>query len=387
MKVLHLINTLSTGGAEMHLLTLCRYLKRRNVEIVVACLREQVKGSRSLRLDFEKEDIRVINLQADSRYDSLFLGKIVRVLREERPDILHTHLPRADFAGAFARVFHPGLVWVCSVHAIYSEDWAGRWSLPLFNLLWRRADVMLCISHAVRDWLVGRGMPPHKARVIHYGIEPEKFSEPKVNLREQWGLNDNTVVGSIGRLEPRKGHDLLIQAMPELCMRVPSARLLIAGHDPCGYGATLRRLIDRLGLGEKVRLVGFQTDVVSFLNALDVFAFASSSEGFGQVLIEAMAAGKSVIANKIPPLTEIVVDGETGLLVEHGNPRAFADALIQLIKDPLERERMGARGRERVRQYFMAERMTQETTTLYEELMCRKSPIEIDRRKYSGVIR
>jgi glycosyltransferase involved in cell wall biosynthesis len=387
MKVLHLINTLSTGGAEMHLLTLCRYLKRRNVEIVVACLREQVKGSRSLRLDFEKEDIRVINLQADSRYDSLFLGKIVRVLREERPDILHTHLPRADFAGAFARVFHPGLVWVCSVHAIYSEDWAGRWSLPLFNLLWRRADVMLCISHAVRDWLVGRGMPPHKARVIHYGIEPEKFSEPKVNLREQWGLNDNTVVGSIGRLEPRKGHDLLIQAMPELCMRVPSARLLIAGHDPWGYGATLRRLIDRLGLGEKVRLVGFQTDVVSFLNALDVFAFASSSEGFGQVLIEAMAAGKSVIANKIPPLTEIVVDGETGLLVEHGNPRAFADALIQLIKDPLERERMGARGRERVRQYFMAERMTQETTTLYEELMCRKSPIEIDRRKYSGVIR
>ena len=207
MKVLHLINTLSTGGAEMHLLTLCRYLKRQNVEIVVACLREHVKDSRSLRLDFEEEDIRVINLQADSRYDSLFLRKIARVLREERPDILHTHLPRADFAGAFARVFHPGLVWVCSVHAIYSEDWSGRWSLPLFNLLWRRADVMLCISHAVRDWLVGRGVPPDKARVIHYGIELEKFFEPRVNLREQWGLNDNAVVGSIGRLEPRKGHD------------------------------------------------------------------------------------------------------------------------------------------------------------------------------------
>ena len=284
MKVLQLINTLSTGGAEMHLLTLCRYLKRQNVEIVVACLREHVKDSRSLRLDFEEEDIRVINLQADSRYDSLFLGRIARVLREERPDILHTHLPRADFAGAFARVFHSGLVWVCSVHAIYSEDWSGRWSLPLFNLLWRRADIMLCISHAVREWLVGRGVPQDKARVIHYGIEPEKFSEPRVNLREQWGLNDNAVVGSIGRLEPRKGHDLLIQAMPELCMRVPSARFLIAGHDPCGYGVTLRRLIDRLGLGEKLRLVGFQTDVVSFLNALDVFAFASSSEGFGQVV-------------------------------------------------------------------------------------------------------
>ena len=375
MKVLQLINTLSTGGAEMHLLTLCRYLKRQNVEIVVACLREHVKNSRSLRLDFEEEDIRVINLQVDSRYNSLFLGRITRVLREERPDILHTHLPRADFAGAFARVFHSGLVWVCSVHAIYSEDWSGRWSLPLFNLLWRRADIMLCISHAVREWLVGRGVPQDKARVIHYGIEPEKFSEPRVNLREQWGLNDNAVVGSIGRLEPRKGHDLLIQAMPELCMRVPSARLLIAGHDPCGYGVTLRRLIDRLGLGEKVRLVGFQTDVVSFLNALDVFAFASSSEGFGQVVIEAMAAGKPVITSKIAPLTEIVADGETGLLVESGSPQSFASAIAQLLIDPMERHRMGARGRERVTKYFTAERMTQETLLLYENLLGQKSEV------------
>ena len=375
MKVLQLINTLSTGGAEMHLLTLCRHLKRQNVEIVVACLREHVKDSRSLRLDFEEEDIRVINLQADSRYNSLFLGRITRVLREERPDILHTHLPRADFAGAFARVFHSGLVWVCSVHAIYSEDWSGRWSLPLFNLLWRRADIMLCISHAVREWLVGRGVPQDKARVIHYGIEPEKFSEPRVNLREQWGLNDNAVVGSIGRLEPRKGHDLLIQAMPELCMRVPSARLLIAGHDPCGYGVTLRRLIDRLGLGEKVRLVGFQTDVVSFLNALDVFAFASSSEGFGQVVIEAMAAGKPVITSKIAPLTEIVADGETGLLVESGSPQSFASAIAQLLIDPMERHRMGARGRERVTKCFTAERMTQETLLLYENLLGQKSEV------------
>ena len=375
MKVLQLINTLSTGGAEMHLLTLCRYLKRQNVEIVVACLREHVKDSRSLRLDFEEEDIRVINLQADSRYDSLFLSRIARVLKEERPDIIHTHLPRADVAGAFARVFHPGLVWVCSVHAIYSEDWSGRWSLPLFNLLWRRADIMLCISHAVREWLVGRGVPQDKARVIHYGIEPEKFSESRVNLREQWGLNDNAVVGSIGRLEPRKGHDLLIQAMPELCMRVPSARLLIAGHDPCGYGVTLRRLIDRLGLGEKLRLVGFQTDVVSFLNALDVFAFASSSEGFGQVVIEAMAAGKPVITSKIAPLTEIVADGETGLLVESGSPQSFASAIAQLLIDPMERHRMGARGRERVTKSFTAERMTQETLLLYENLLAQKSEV------------
>jgi glycosyltransferase involved in cell wall biosynthesis len=387
VKVLHLITTLSTGGAELHLLTLCRYLKKRNVKVVVACLREHVKDSRSLRLDFEKEGIRVINVQADIRYDCLFVRKVARVLHSERPDILHTHLPRADFAAGFASIFHPELIWVCSVHAIYSEDWSGRWSLPFFNLLWRKADAMLCISNAVRDWLVGRGMPPDKARVIHYGIESKKFSESSRNLREQWGGNDKAVIGSIGRLEPRKNHECLIAAMPQICQAIPKTLLLIAGHDPCGYGVTLRRQIDGLGLGEHVRLVGFQNDVVSFLNAIDVFAFATNSEGFGQVMVEAMAMSKSVVASAIPPLTEIAVDGDTGLLVERGNPRAFADALIHLIKDPLKRERMGLRGRERVRKYFTAERMTQETTTLYEELMCRKSPIEIDRMKISGVIR
>jgi glycosyltransferase involved in cell wall biosynthesis len=386
VKVLHLINTLSAGGAEMHLLTLCRHLKRQNVEIVVACLREHVKDSRSLRLDFEEENIRILNLQADSRYDTFFLGRIARVVREERPDILHTHLPRADFAGAFVRFFHPGLVWVCSVHAIYSNDWSGRWSLPLFNLLWRRSDVMLCISHAVRDWLVSRGVPPGKARVIHYGIEPEKFSKSAVNRRDQWGLNDNVVIGSIGRLEPGKGHDLLIQAMPELCKPVPSARLLIAGHDPWGYGASLSRLIDRLGLEEKVRLLGFQADVVSFLNTLDIFAFASSSEGFGQVLVEAMAAGKPVVASKISPLTEIVVDEKTGLLVEEGNVIAFANSLFRLLSHPEERESMGRLGQQRVKKEFTAQKMSQETLSLYEEVLRRtsvvRSPTEtVDIRK------
>jgi glycosyltransferase involved in cell wall biosynthesis len=360
----------------MHLLTLCRYLKRQKLKIVVACLREHVKDSRSLRPDFEREGIRVINLQADSRYNSFFLGKVTRVLREERPDVLHTHLPRADFAGAFARISDSGLVWICSVHALYSQDWAGRWSLPFFNLLWRRADAMLCISHGVRDWLVGRGLPADKARVIHYGIEPEKFFEPRVNLRKQWGLNGHVVIGSLGRLEPRKGHDLLITAMSILAKRLPNARLLIAGHDPWGYGATLGGLIDRLGLGEKVRLVGFQSDVSSFFDALDVFAFASSSEGFGQVLVEAMAARKPVVASKISPLTEIVVDEETGLLVEDGTPTSYADHLFRLLSHPEEREHMGRLGQERVRKCFTADKMSQATLSLYEELLRRTSPVQ-----------
>jgi glycosyltransferase involved in cell wall biosynthesis len=375
MKILHLITTLAGGGAEFHLLTLCRYQKKQGMEVVVACLSEFGKDSRSLRRDFENEGIRVIRLCGGHRFELRSFSRIVRLVETEQPNIFHTHLPRADLTGALARFLNPSVAWVCSLHAIYSDDWSGRWSLPLLRFLWNRADAIICISHAVSDWLIEGGMPADRTKVIYYGIEPDKFSQPRVDLRKEWALNGSAIIGSIGRLEPRKGHDCLIEAMGALVKRLPNVLLLIAGHDSWGYGVTLGRRIDELGLKDRVRLIGFQDDVVSFLSALDVFAFATNSEGFGQVLVEAMAMAKPVVASRIPPINEIVVDGETGSLAECGSPKAFAEAIARLLTDPEKRVRMGARGRERVKTYFTAERMTQETVLLYEQSLGRKSAL------------
>ncbi|HWH75896.1 MAG TPA: glycosyltransferase family 4 protein [Candidatus Binatus sp.] len=367
MKVLHLINTLSAGGAELHLLTLCRHLKANNVKPVVACLREHVKGSRSLREDFVRAGVRVIDLDADSRYDSRFFAGLARALNAEQPDVLHTHLPRADVAGAFAHLLRPSLAWVCSVHAIYSADWSGRWSLPLVRVLWRRANRVLCISYAVRDWMVGKGMPADKLKVIHYGIESRPFARPHIDLRAKWQLRGHRIIGSLGRLEPRKGHQYLIEAMPELCRKIPDARLLIAGHDPEDYGKALQKLAGKLNVADKVHLLGFQEDVASFLHAIDVFAFATTSEGFGQVLVEAMAAGKPVVASNLAPLTEIAEDKNTALLVDPANPAAFAGALAQVLDDSIDRQGMGQRARQRVEKFFTAEKMAAATLSLYQE--------------------
>lgn len=375
MKVLQLITTLSGGGAELHLLTLCRRLKKQGVEIVVACMSEYGKDARTLRGDFENAGIRVICVGDGHGFELRSFSSIARLVETEQPDILHTHLPRADLLGAIARFLNPSVAWVCSVHAIYSHDWSGRWTLPLFNFFWRRADAMLCISHAVKDWLINRGVPPDMTNVIHYGIELDRFLQPRLDLRKQWALNGRVVVGSIGRLEQRKGHDRLIEAMPAICKSVPNALLLIAGQDSWGYGATLRRRMDELGLGEKIRLVGFQNDIVSFLGALDLFAFATQSEGFGQVAVEAMAAGKAVVMNNIAPLTEIVVDGETGRLVDTGSAESFASVIAPLLKNPTERARMGELGRARVKEFFTAERMSQETLALYQNVLRRRAAL------------
>lgn len=370
MKVLHVINTLSAGGAELHLLTLCRHLRRQGIEVIVACLREKVKDSRPLHSDFEQEAIKVVNLQGDSRYDGRFLLRLARLLKEEQPNILHTHLPRADFAGMIGHLIYSNSPWVCSVHDIYSKSWSGKWTLSLFNLIWRRADVLIAISHAVKDWLVQqRNIPAKQVTVIHYGIESGRFIQSGSDLRKIWDLNGQLVIGSIGRLEPRKGHEYLIRAMPAILKHVPNASLIIAGHDPWGYGQKLRTIINELGLNSKVRLVGFQSDIPSFLHALDVFAFASQSEGFGQVVIEAMAVGKPLVASGIPPLTEIVEDRKTGLLAERNNPQAFAHAISWLLMHPEEARQMGRRGQEQVCKHFSAEKMSAKTISLYNELI------------------
>ena len=374
MKILHLINTLSAGGAELHLLTLCRHLKRQGLEPVVACLREQVGGSRSLRDDFEDEGIRVIRLETDGRFDLRSIGRLAGLVAKERPNILHTHLPRADIAGACRRLLHPSVPWICSVHDIHDNSWSGRWTLPIFNFIWRRADRVIAISQAVKDWLVkDRAVPAENVSVIHYGIEAERFSQSRSDLAQKWVLEDKLVIGAIGRLEPRKGHDCLLHAIAELKKLVPGVSLLIAGHDPWGYGKELQSLIERLDLSKEVRLVGFQSDIAAFLGAIDIFAFATQSEGFGQVVIEAMAAGKPVVASKIAPLTEIIREGETGVLVSRDDPRAFADAIAWLFTHPDQAREMGKRGQARVYNHFSAGKMAAKTLLLYDDVLRERS--------------
>jgi glycosyltransferase involved in cell wall biosynthesis len=374
VKVLHFINTLSAGGAELHLLTLCRYLKSQGVDLTVACLREQVKGSRSLRPDFENENIRVINLHADSRYDWRFLRPLTRLLKEDGPDILHTHLPRADIGAALIHRLARSPAFLCSVHGIYRDRWFGHWAAPLMRHAYRKADAVIAISSAVKNWLdTDLGITPDKIEIIHYGIEPERFTASTANGSQTGKQNDQVVIGSIGRLEPGKGFDCLTRTMQMVCTQVPNASLLIAGHDPLGYGKKLEALIRSLDLEKEVRLVGFQRDIATFLDAIDVFAFASRTEGFGQVLIEAMAAGKPVVASRISPFTEIVVDGETGLLAEPDNPEAFARAICWLSTHRNEAQEIGRQGQERVWSHFSAEKMARETLSLYDELVARHS--------------
>lgn len=355
----------------MHLLALSKHLRARGVEVVVVYLKHFVRGSQSLRDAFEEAGIRTLDLGAESRWSTGYIRKFEGLVQRERPHLIHTHLPRADVAGAWVRRVR-SIPWISSVHGIYSESWSGRRWLPLVRFAWQYADALIAISAAVKDWLATwQSVSPDKVSVVYYGIDIEAFRETPLNLRTEWGLERNKVLGSLGRLEPGKGHDVLIRSMPEVLKAHPDAILVIGGHDPEGYGATLQSLINDLGLQSQVRLVGFQREAAAFLKAVDVFALASRSEGFGQVVIEAMASSLPVVISRIPPLTELVEDGVTGFLVQPNSPVDFGQKVARLLDRPVEAKRLGENGREMVRRRFSASRMADETLGLYTTLVRR----------------
>jgi glycosyltransferase involved in cell wall biosynthesis len=341
---------------------------RVGIEVVVACLREDVLGTRALRPQFESLGIRVVKLRGGGRYNVWFPAHLIGLIEQEKPDVVHTHLPRADWAGAIAKRLRGKAPLVSSVHDIH-EFWAGRWTMPLCEWAWRQADAIIAISEAVRGWLIdSRRMPSEKITVIRYGLKLENRGQENREYRGTVELAGRPIIGSVGRLEPRKGHDCLVRAMPIVLRAVPDACLVIAGGDPWGYRRQLEALICELGMENNVRLLGFVSDVESFLGAIDVFAFSSRLEGLGQVILEAMLAGKPIVASRIPAITEIISHGVTGLLARPDDEADFARSIISLLRDRDTASAMGQRARRHVDEKWGIEEATKRLIELYGRL-------------------
>jgi glycosyltransferase involved in cell wall biosynthesis len=372
LRVLQLITSLERGGAENHLLALLTHADRSAFEFEVAVLR----GEGELVAVFRQAGIPVHLLGARSRVDPFALRRLTSLLRDGRFDILHSHLFRADIFASLA-VGQLGERAPLLVSTRHNDD---RFFLnPFVGLVHysvsARQDLIIAISDHIARFTVARGVRyPSRVRRVYHGIEPpvtRSLEREGRQIRQDLGLGAaDFLVGNVGRLAPQKGQRHLIAAMPLLLERLPNAHAVIAGGGD--LEEYLRDLSLEVGVADRVHVLGPRRDVPALMHAMDVFAMPSIWEGFGLVLLEAMAAGRPIVASRVATIPEVVLDGETGLLVPAGDPVALAEALAQLAHDPEGAHAMGEAGRQRLRQQFSIDKMVGDTELLYRELMDEK---------------
>lgn len=378
MKIMYVVNSFGAGGAERHLLALASHMVRAGHSVLLVALTGSVSGgAKNIAGDFVAAGVQISHLDRSGvgwLRDGVRWCSLGRLARAWAPDVLHSHLPRADFAASIVKRMLPGTLWISTVHdayikGVYSGYWVFRWLW--WN--WHRADHIIGVSgHAQRWVLEVLRLPKARTSIIYHGI-----ARLPADLQARTPISkvQSFVVGCIARYEPRKGMATLIQAMVTVCAKHPNARLVLAGSDPIGYADDLRRLAETLHVGHAVDILDFCDDPFAFLNRLDVFAFASNSEGFGIVLLEAMASGLPVVVSDIYPLNYIVAGRETGILVAPAEPEAFAAALIELLENPELAYQFGEAGRRRCLQEFSEEKMFQATESLYVALTSRSCDV------------
>lgn len=320
-----------------------------------------------------KEGFTVHPLPLRGAWDLPSVLALARLMRQERPDIVHWHAARAHAIGAMAALIAPGPARVLSrrVHFPVRRSLGSRLLYAL------RIERIAAISEAVRDSLVQSGVDPGLIRIVPSGIEVASLSGPfdRSSARQRLGAGDQDVVAlNVSAMAPRKGQSDLLQATAASIRRVPSLKVWIAGEGP--LEEELRGEQRALGLEESVKFLGFRTDVLELLRAADFFCLPSHSEGLGTSILEAMAAGLPVVATRTGGVPEIVAELRTGILVPPSDPAALSDAMVHLASRADLRASMGALGRERA-ELFSADRTAQLTREVYRSALAARGRLTV----------
>lgn len=301
------------------------------------------------------------------------LRRLNTFLRRVPIDILHTHLSHDHWLGACALAAlnptrrHPP-VHVRTVHTLRRRNSRlHRW------LLQHGADHLITVSTALQQELLDTyHIPAPRLTIIPGAVDSHRF-HPQIagdSIRDEFGLGPETpLVGIVARIAPSRGHLLLIEAFAQVHAAIPEARLLIVGKGE--FRPRVEQQVRDCRLGDAVIFAGYrEEDLPEILAALQVFVLlAPGSEGSCRAVLEAMAMGKAVVAARAGALGDIVLDGETGLLVDPLSPTALAHAISRLLRAPEQAKQMGWRGRLRVERDFSRQRQVEDVLRLYDWLL------------------
>jgi glycosyltransferase involved in cell wall biosynthesis len=338
MKVLYLAQHLTVGGAEELLLGVAANLNRERFEVVVGCLTREGVVAQELR----RAGVRVVLLPGEpGPRDPLSFARLLRFIRAERPDLVHTFLLNAGLYGRPA-------AWLAAVPAIYHAEQniypdKSRRHLALEQLLARATTKVIACCQAVGDFYQRQvGLEPRRLEVIYNAVD-FRAVEPRADreaARQELGYGaEQVVVGCLGRLTEQKGQDVLLRALARLKAGQPELRLFVAGQGPAHTS-----LVDQaqgLGLTRETQLLGVRRDRDTLYAAMDIFALPSRWEGLSLALVEAAGIGLPVVATDVGGNGEVVQAGPGTWLIPSDDEDALAEALQAAYEQVLQRRSSG----------------------------------------------
>ena len=380
-----MIARLNMGGPALHVAYLSAGLAERGYETTLVA-GSLARGEGSMAYVAEELGVEVVRLDALSREiapvrDALSILRLARLIREQRPRILHTHTAKAGTVGRLAALLagdaRPEVV-VHTFHGHVLRGYFGPLKSGAFRLLERLlarvTTRLIAVSPQVRDDLVALGVAPaEKFSVVRLGIELDErleTSEGRAEARARLGIgSEQFVVGWVGRMTGVKRTDDVLESLRLLRGRGIDAVLLLVGDGPDRDHVEQRA--SELGIVRNCLFLGYQEDVSGWYRAFDAMILPSANEGTPVVVIEALAAGCPVVATSVGGVPDVVREGVDGFLVPPRDTEALAERLLRLAEDPELRARMGAAGRESVPSRYAVERLVGDVDDLYRSLLSR----------------
>jgi glycosyltransferase involved in cell wall biosynthesis len=395
IKVIHVITRFDKGGSAENTFITVRDLDKARYDVILITgaslqgnLGEKEKESGNSESEAVRANIAAVrehqvrliclrHLVRDLRpfSDMMAFLSLLWIIRRERPHIVHTHTSKAGILGRWAAYLCRVPIIVHTPHGHVFWGYFNPWETRLFIFLerWtaRITNTIVALTPQERaDHLRFRIAPKEKFTVIHSGVDLRTFRADRYQPSETKALlgipPETTVAGTVGRLTPVKGQEVLLRAASELICRGEKIFLVLLGDGE--LRRDLEQLALRLGIAESVRFFGWRPDVAQIMAAFDIFCLPSLNEGMGKVLVEAMAMGKPIIASSIGGIQDIVRSGENGILVPVGDAAAWAEAIASLCRDPEERRRIGDAGMQMAPRYS-SEEMIKRIDQMYGKLL------------------
>lgn len=367
MRILHVEGGRHLYGGAFQVLHLLRGLHRRGHDCLLAC----PSGCDLARAAAPVAEVHDMPMHGD--LDLLMIPRLLGLIRARRPDLVHLHSRiGADTMGGIAA----RLAGLPVIHTRRVDNPEPRW---LVGLKYRLHDRVVAISQGIGRVLLSEGLPDEKLRVVRSAVDHEHYARPcrRAEIAGRLGLPEKGPwIGVVAQLIPRKGHLVLLDALPDVLAGHPDLRCCFFGRGP--QEAELSRRIAELGLDGRVLMAGFRDDLHEILPCLDLLVHPALMEGLGVSLLQGASAGVPIVASRAGGIPEAVRDGVNGLLVPPGDSAALAGTITALLADPARRAALGAGGQALMRREFSIDAMVDGNLAVYRELL---SPQRTDRQE------